>query len=90
MKKILITGGCGRRSHLTEFIYHKYRKSKIIIFDKITYAGSIENLKNIISSKRVKLIKKDINNIEALKKSFVGVDLVINAAVKVMLIIHLT
>ena len=81
MKKILITGGCGFvGSHLTEFIYHKYRKSKIIIFDKITYAGSIENLKNIISSKRVKLIKKDINNIEALKKSFVGVDLVINAA----------
>ena len=58
MNKILITGGCGFiGSHLTEYIFEKLKKSKIIIYDKITYAANKKYLSNIIGSKRIKIIK---------------------------------
>ena len=40
IKKIFITGGAGFiGSHVCEEIYKQFPKSKIIIFDKLTYAG---------------------------------------------------
>ena len=40
MHKIFITGGCGFiGSHLTEFLFNKYRNSLIYVYDKITYAA---------------------------------------------------
>ncbi len=81
MHKIFITGGCGFiGSHLTEFLYKKYQKSKIYVYDKITYASSVENLKSIYKSNRIKIIKKDINNYKALKKYSKGTDILIHAA----------
>ena len=68
MRKILITGGCGFvGSHLTEYIFNNYKKSKIIIYDKITYAGSIKNIKHILLNKRVKLVKSDENRVLEVK-----------------------
>ena len=48
---IVITGGAGFiGSHICE-IYNKFPKSKIIILDKLTYAGN-KIFKNILHSKR--------------------------------------
>jgi UDP-glucose 4,6-dehydratase len=81
MNKILITGGCGFiGSHLAEYIFNKFKKSKIIIYDKITYAARKEYIKNISSSYRVKLIKADIINFQKLLKESKNVDLIIHAA----------
>ena len=45
MKKTVITGGCGFiGSHIVEYFFAKYKKAKIIVLDKITYAASINNL----------------------------------------------
>ena len=42
MKKIFITGGAGFiGSHIAEFFFKKYKNTKIIILDKITYAGNL-------------------------------------------------
>ena len=81
MHKIFITGGCGFiGSHLTEFMFNKYKNSLIYVYDKITYAASVKNLKNIYKSKRVKVIKKNILDINALKKFSKNTDLLIHAA----------
>tara|TARA_B100000795_G_C22792676_1_gene437713 strand:+ start:1566 stop:2525 length:960 start_codon:yes stop_codon:yes gene_type:complete len=81
MKKILITGGCGFiGSHVTEFFFKKYKKSQIIVYDKITYAAHLGNLKNIIKSKRLIIVKKDILDFKSLKKYTKNVDLIIHAA----------
>ena len=81
MHKIFITGGCGFiGSHLTEYIFHRYNKSQICVYDKITYAASIENLKNIYKSKRLKIIIKDIKHFKELKKYSINSDILIHAA----------
>lgn len=81
MRKIFITGGCGFiGSHLAEKIFYEYKNAKIIIYDKITYAGNIKNLKDIKKNKRVKIVKKDITDIKSLEKNIKGSDLVIHAA----------
>ena len=62
MRKIFITGGCGFiGSHLVEKIFKEFKNSKIVVYDKITYAGDIRNLSQTIKSKRIKFIKKRLN-----------------------------
>ena len=57
MKKIFITGGAGFiGSHICEEIFHTFKKSKIIIFDKLTYAGNKRYIKDILYSSRVKFV----------------------------------
>ena len=81
MHKIFVTGGCGFiGSHLVERLFKEFKKSKIIVYDKITYASDVRNLNKIIKSKRVKIIKKDINDVKNLEKYIKGSDLVIHAA----------
>ena len=81
MKKIFITGGAGFiGSHICEEIFNTFKKSKIVIFDKLTYAGNKSYLKNIINSPRVKFIKGDINIYHSYTKLMKNVDLAINVA----------
>ena len=81
MHKIFITGGCGFiGSHLTEYLFNKFKKSKIFVYDKITYAANIKNLRKIVKSKRIKIIKKNILNYKDLKKFSINSDILIHAA----------
>ena len=81
MRRIFITGGAGFiGSHISEEIFHTFKKSKIIIFDKLTYAGNKHYIKNIINSPRVSFVKGDINNYYSYTKLLKKVDLAINIA----------
>lgn len=45
MKTILITGGAGFiGSNFARYIYRKYSDYKVVVLDKLTYAGDVENL----------------------------------------------
>ena len=47
-KTILITGGAGFiGSHVVRLFVNKYPNYKIVNLDKLTYAGNLENLKDI-------------------------------------------
>ena len=81
MKKIFITGGAGFiGSHIAEFFFNKFKKSKITILDKITYAGNLKFLSNIIQSNRVNIIKCDILNYKKYENLLKNVDLALNVA----------
>jgi dTDP-glucose 4,6-dehydratase len=68
---ILITGGAGFiGSHLTRLFVTKYPSYKIIILDKLTYAGNLENLKDIEHSPNYTFVKGDITDIEFVKNLF--------------------
>ena len=51
MRNILITGGAGFiGSHLVRLLVNKYPEYHIINMDVLTYAGNLENLKDIESA----------------------------------------
>jgi dTDP-glucose 4,6-dehydratase len=61
MKKILITGGAGFiGSHLVRLMVNKYPDYHIFNLDKLTYAGNLENLKDIEDKPNYSFIKGDI------------------------------
>jgi len=71
MKSILITGGAGFiGSNFIPYFYEKYKDYYIINLDKLTYAGNLDNLKEVENSKRYKFIKGDICNRELVEHLF--------------------
>ena len=81
IRKIFITGGAGFiGSHICEEIYKKFPKSKIIIFDKLTYAGKKKYIENIIKSPRVKFVRGDIIKHQKYSSLLKNIDLAINVA----------
>lgn len=64
-KSILITGGAGFiGSHVVRVFVNKYPDYRIINVDKLTYAGNLENLKDIEREKNYTFIKADICDYE--------------------------
>lgn len=60
-KTILITGGAGFiGSHVVRLFVEKYPDYKILNLDNLTYAGNLENLKDIENSSNYTFIKGDI------------------------------
>ncbi|MCG9970437.1 dTDP-glucose 4,6-dehydratase [Christiangramia crocea] len=70
-KKILITGGAGFiGSHVIRIFVNKYPDYKIYNLDALTYAGNLENLKDIEDSDNYTFLKADINDEEEMERLF--------------------
>ena len=62
-KKLLITGGAGFiGSHVVRLFVNKYPDYKIVNLDKLTYAGNLENLRDIESKPNYSFVKGDITD----------------------------
>lgn len=60
---ILVTGGAGFiGSNFVHHILGKYPKYKVINYDLLTYAGNLENLKDVEKNPNYVFVKGDINN----------------------------
>ena len=71
MKNILITGGAGFiGSHVVKRFVNKYPNYNIYNVDSLTYAGSLNNLKDLKSKKNYFFFKININNREEIFKLF--------------------
>ena len=71
LKSILITGGAGFiGSHVVRLFVNKYPDYRIINVDKLTYAGNLENLKDIEREKNYTFIKADICDYEKMYDIF--------------------
>jgi dTDP-glucose 4,6-dehydratase len=70
-KNILITGGAGFiGSHVVKLFVENYPDYKIINLDALTYAGNLENLKEVENSPNYAFVKLDIQDAEKLDEVF--------------------
>jgi dTDP-glucose 4,6-dehydratase len=82
MKNILVTGGAGFiGSNFIRFALQNFDYN-IINFDKLTYAGNLENLSDICADKRYTFVKGDICETEDVEKVIAKkkIDTVVNFA----------
>ncbi len=71
MKNILITGGAGFiGSHIVRLFLNKYPDYNIYNLDKLTYAGNLENLRDVEHYKNYHFLKEDICDFERMKVLF--------------------
>jgi dTDP-glucose 4,6-dehydratase len=70
-KSIFITGGAGFiGSHLTRLFVNKYPGYTIVNLDKLTYAGNLENLRDIEDKSNYNFVKGDIEDAKLVKSLF--------------------
>jgi dTDP-glucose 4,6-dehydratase len=70
-KTLLITGGAGFiGSHVVRLFVNKHSDYQIINLDKLTYAGNLENLKDIENSPNYTFVKGDILDTQLLVSLF--------------------
>jgi len=82
-RNILVTGGAGFiGSHLVRLLVNKYPKYHIINMDVLTYAGNLENLKDIEYKENYSFVKCDICDLNKVSQVFVDykIDSVIHLA----------
>jgi len=83
MKTYLVTGGAGFiGSNFIQYMLKKYNDIKIINVDLLTYAGNLENLKDVETNPNYTFVQADICNREAIEKIFIehDIDYVVNFA----------
>ena len=68
---IIVTGGAGFiGSNFIFYILEKYKDYRIVCLDKLTYAGNLSTLKNIINNANFRFVKADICDREIVYKLF--------------------
>lgn len=81
MKRILVTGGAGFIG--STFVRHLLRTHddvEVVNFDKLTYAGNLENLREVEGNPRYRFVKGDIGDPAAVDAALKGIDAVVNFA----------
>ena len=79
-KKVLVTGGCGFIP--SNFIRHllQHTPYEVVSLDALTYAGNLENLRDVMGHERLRFIEGDIRDPETVRDIVAEVDVVVNAA----------
>ena len=70
-RNIVITGGAGFIG--SNFVFHmlnKYPEYRIVCLDKLTYAGNLSTLKNIMNNPNFRFVRADICDRDAVYKLF--------------------
>lgn len=71
--KLLVTGGCGFiGSNLVHLLLRERPDLSIVVVDKLTYAGNLENLARALDNPRLTFLKADICDVATMRKVMAG------------------
>ncbi|MBB6176097.1 dTDP-glucose 4,6-dehydratase [Anoxybacillus tengchongensis] len=80
---LLVTGGAGFiGSNFVRYMLEKYPHYKVVNYDLLTYAGNLENLKDVENHPNYRFVKGDINNrqlVDYVVKTY-EIDVIVNFA----------
>lgn len=80
-RAIFVSGGAGFiGSNFIRYLLQSLLDAQLVIFDKLTYAGNLENLAYICDDPRVRFVRGDICDTEAVSKAMKGCSQVIHFA----------
>jgi dTDP-glucose 4,6-dehydratase len=79
-KRVLVTGGCGFIP--SNFIRHLLANTPydVVSLDALTYAGNLENLRDVMGHERLSFVHGDIRDPELVRDAVADVDVIVNAA----------
>ena len=83
MKNILVTGGAGFiGSNFVHYILEKYPSYNLFVYDKLTYAGNLDNLRGVQDNPRYVFVYGDISDRETVNNVIVShqIDTIVNFA----------
>ncbi|WP_034385615.1 dTDP-glucose 4,6-dehydratase [Deinococcus sp. YIM 77859] len=83
MKKLLVTGGCGFiGSNFVRYWLARHPASKVVVYDKLTYAGRRENLHDLWETPNLSLVVGDVADLELVRRTCQTneIDLIVNFA----------
>lgn len=79
--KLMVTGGAGFiGSNFIHYMLREHDDVEIVNFDKLTYAGNLENLRDIEKDKRYAFVRGDIADAQAVAAAMKGIEVVVNFA----------
>ena len=78
---ILVTGGAGFIGcNLVRYLRREMPQARVTVLDKLTYAGSRENLADVIDNPRLTFIEGDICEPAAVREALKGIQVVVHLA----------
>jgi len=79
--KLLITGGAGFiGSNFIQYILEKYPDYEVVNLDALTYAGSPDNLKEVVGNPRYRFVQGRIEDGNLADRLVPGIDVIVNFA----------
>ncbi len=79
--RLLVTGGAGFiGSNFIRYMLGKYPDYEIVNLDKLTYAGNLENLRDVEKAPRYSFVKGDICDVKLMDDLAKNIDAVVNFA----------
>ncbi len=83
MQNLLITGGAGFiGSNFCRYVLQKYPDYRVVVYDKLTYAGNLENLRDLRGDPRFTFVRGDIADAALVDRVMRehGIDCIVNFA----------
>ncbi len=79
--RVLVAGGAGFiGSHFARLMLGTDPERCVVVYDKLTYAGNLENLADVAEDPRYTFVHGDIADAEALAEAAAGCDAIVNFA----------
>lgn len=79
MTRLLVTGGAGFIG--SSFVRMAVKKGyEVVVLDKLTYAGNLENLRDLLGTEAIEFVPGDICNPEQVRRTVRGCDAIVHMA----------